>query len=102
MSWISFNDALKKFVEFTSWYNIVVFDWDYKVFEENCKLNNLEFPFKNNPFFRLCEILPKIWLKREEWSSWTLYKLVWKSMNTKSHNALHDVRSMAMFLESIL
>lgn len=101
-NWISFKEALDVFIKFTKWYNIVVFDWDYKVFEENCKLNNLEFPFENNPFFRLCEILPEMWLKREDCSSWTMYKHVWKDMNSLPHNALHDVRSMAIFLENTL
>lgn len=99
---IPFSDALKKFVEFIKNYNVCTFDGDYEVFEENCRLNKIDFPFKNNVFVRVCESLPKWGINREEYSSGTLYKAVGAKMDGHVHNALHDVRSMAVALKELI
>lgn len=97
---IPFSEALQKFVEFSSGLKICAFDSDYLVFRENCIINNIDFPYSDQPFIRLCEYLEQWGIDRDKYLSGTLYKAVGARMDTKEHNALHDVRSMGTVIKS--
>lgn len=101
--WVDFKEALDKFVDFSKWYNICAYGWDFGVFEENCKLYGLDFPFADSPFCKVNEALIKWWIDKDKYTSWTLYKAVWAKMEWHHvHNALHDVRSMAVALKKLI
>ncbi len=99
---ISFADALEKFINFTKGYNICTYDRDYLVFKGNCRLNDIHFPFEKSPFVRVCETLHKWNIDKDAYSSGTLYKAVGVKMKGHVHNALHDVRSMAVALKKLI
>ncbi len=99
---VSFKEALEKFVSFGEGYNVCTYDNDYFIFEENCRLNSADFPFKHNPFARVCEALAQWNIDKTKYSSGTLYKAVGEKMNGRVHNALHDVRSMAIALKELV
>lgn len=96
---ISFVEALNKFIEFSKNCNICTYDTDYYIFNENCELNKIKFPFKDEPFIRISQYLADWGIEREKYSSGTLYKAIGEKMDTKVHNALHDVRSMALVVK---
>lgn len=99
---ISFIKALKQFVEFCRDYPVWTFNADYGVFKQNCTFFNIDMPFKKD-FIRVKPLLSSWGIDPNKYSSGTLYKVTKQKMQGHVHNALHDVRSMAMsvhYLES--
>ena len=92
---LSFPEALDHFRKFADGYLIWVFDRDWFVFEENCNLNKVDFPFRDKEFIRVKPQLPGWGIDPEKYSSGTLYEAVGLEMKGHVHNALHDARSMA-------
>lgn len=92
---LSFEVALDKFVSFCGDNPIATMDGDWFVWQENCRLNGLPFPFREQPFIRICELLAGWGIERSKYSSGTLYKAAGLDMDGHVHDALHDVRSLS-------
>ena len=89
------NRALKLFREFCKDDAIWTFDKDEEVFRQNCGYIDMSFPFKVH-FIRVKPLLAQWGVDPAMYSSGTLYKAAGLLMKGHVHNALHDVRSMAM------
>ncbi len=95
---LSFSEGFDRFVKFCKDYPIFTFDKDYEVFEQNCIMNKVDFVFKNFPFVRVKSLLHSYGINPDSYSSGTLYQAVGLKIDGHVHNALHDVRSMALSL----
>jgi inhibitor of KinA sporulation pathway (predicted exonuclease) len=98
--WVDFETGLRKFIDFIWSHSVTTFDRDWFVFQENCRLNGIDFPFLNTEFLRVKERLQSLGVNpHKPWlSSGTLYQEVGIDMQGHVHDAMHDVRSMAAFL----
>ncbi len=92
---VPFPKALNKLVEFCGSYPIWTFNNDYDVLIQNCTFHNIRNPFAN-PFVRVRPMLRKFNIDPAQYSSGTLHRAVDIQMTGHVHNALHDVRSMAI------
>ena len=70
---------------------------DEGVFRENCTLCGLEFPFAR-PWHRLRPYLDEVGVDTAANSSGDLHALTPEPLSGRTHDALHDVRSMARWL----
>ncbi len=92
---IEFPEALKALMGFVQSNPIWTFFGDWGVLRQNCGYFNIEFPFENNPFIKVKELLPQWGIDPQAYSSGTLHQAAGMDMEGQVHNALHDVRSMA-------
>lgn len=92
---VPFDEALMHFVRFCSDIPIWTFIGDYDVFQQNCALHAIEFPFITRPFVCVKPMLAAWGIDSSVYSSGTLYRAAGLRMEGHVHNALHDVRSMA-------
>jgi len=92
---LSFPHALRKLKNFCKEYPIWTFNNDYAVLRQNCAFHNIPNPFKK-PFVRVQPLLSNFNINPTKYSSGTLHKAVNVFMQGHVHNALHDVRSMAL------
>lgn len=92
---VSFEAALHQFLDFCKNANVWTYNADWSVFQQNCKLHTLGFPFASQPFSRVCSML-KGWGvdNHDSYSSGTLHRAAGLEMEGQVHNALFDVRSM--------
>ena len=95
---IPFADALKLFSMFirpeTS---VICMNGDEGVMRENCALHDVEYPFGS--WYRLRPFLEACGVTMAGLSSGDLHKLTVAPLTGHTHNALHDVRSMAHWLK---
>jgi len=94
---LDFAEALGLFFEFCGHGStpVICMNGDEAVFRENCALTRNVFPFPN-PFHRLDPFLLSLGIEVD--SSGDLHKLTRTPLSGHTHNALHDVRSMAKWL----
>ena len=97
---VSFSEALSRFVDFSSEADIYTFDKDEEVLRQNCDYIGLPWPFKKT-FIRVKALLPIYGIDPDAYSSGTLHKVVGLKMGGHVHNALHDVRSMAVAMHKL-
>ena len=90
---MDFPEGFQKLVEFCNGYPIWTFDKDQEVLEQNCGYFGIEFSLPD--LVRVKPQLPEWGIDPNKYSSGTLYKAAGAEMNGHTHNALHDVRSMA-------
>lgn len=93
---VEFSQALQKFIEFCGSRDIWTFDKDFEVLVQNCGYKNTAFALSGSPFVRVKPKLPAWGIDASAYSSGTLYRAAGLIMNGHVHNALHDVRSMAV------
>lgn len=91
---IEFETALKELLEFIEDYPVWTFNNDYNVFALNCQIQNLANPLPK--FTRVKPKLPSWSIDPDKYSSGTLHMAAGIKLEGHVHNALHDVRSMAM------
>jgi inhibitor of KinA sporulation pathway (predicted exonuclease) len=92
---MSFEEGLRKLIQFVRRYPLYTFDQDEAVLRQNCSYVYVKYPFDNRPFIRIKPKLPSWGLESGAYSSGTLYQSVGLNLSGHVHNALHDVRSMA-------
>ena len=96
---VSFAEALERFVEFSRAASaIICMNRDSGVFRENCDINQLVFPFRED-FHRLRPFLVAQGIDLDNISSGELHKLTSTPIVGHTHDALHDCRSMAVWLK---
>jgi inhibitor of KinA sporulation pathway (predicted exonuclease) len=95
---VSFSEALNDFLNFVDGHPVICMNGDEAVMRENCQLNGIDFPF-NNSWHRLRPYLELIGVDVQNLSSGDLHNLTPRPLIGHTHNALHDVRSMARWLE---
>jgi inhibitor of KinA sporulation pathway (predicted exonuclease) len=96
---VSFAEALERFVEFSRAASaIICMNRDSGVFRENCDINQLAFPFRED-FHRLRPFLVAQGIDLDNISSGELHKLTSTPIVGHTHDALHDCRSMAVWLK---
>lgn len=93
----SFAIALLKLATFAEGCDIVCMNGDGKVMLENCDINGVTYPFARQ-FHRLRPLLAREGVDLTLHSSGDLHKLTPTPIGGRTHNALHDVRSMAVWL----
>lgn len=95
---ISFEAAFDQFMSLAEQADsIICMSGDSGVFRENCELNGLEFPFESD-FHRLRPFLETQGVDLRNHSSGDLHKLTSRPIVGQTHDALHDCRSMAVWL----
>lgn len=97
---MSFEEALDRFYGF-AWRGslpVVCMNADETVFRENCRLTGIEFPFAQS-WHRLRPFLEASGVDLSTRSSGDLHLLTPTPLIGHTHNALHDVRSMARWLQ---
>jgi inhibitor of KinA sporulation pathway (predicted exonuclease) len=78
---------------------VICMNADEAVMHENCRINNIEFPFENS-WHRLRPYLEKRGIDLRNLSSGDLHRLTPHPLEGgHTHYALHDVKSMARFLQ---
>ena len=97
---INFPDALRILYAYSEGDDlpVVCMNADEAVMRENCQINEIDFCFKNS-WHRLRPYLETIGVDLSEMSSGDLHKLTPAPLVGHTHNALHDVSSMARYLE---
>lgn len=93
---VSFSDALTTVCEWISGSPVVCMNADEAVFRENCTINGRDFSFPS--FHRLRPFLETEGVDLTGLSSGDLHRLTDTPIEGHTHNALHDVRSMAIWL----
>lgn len=94
---ISLPDALTQLVKFCDGYEIYTFDKDWNVLRQNYGYLGMDFDFENRPFTRVKTCLGEWGVDGDAYSSGTLHHAAGIEMDDATvHNALHDVRSMAV------
>jgi inhibitor of KinA sporulation pathway (predicted exonuclease) len=96
---VSFQQALGSFYDFTEQGSlpVICMNGDSAVFRKNCAISGITFPFVNN-FHRLRPFVEAAGIDMRLNSSGTLHALTDTPLEGHVHNALHDTRSMALFL----
>ena len=95
-------DRLPQFVEFCGTHPVICMNADEAVFRENCQINDVAFPWNdswNDSWHRLRPFLEQQGVDPTSVSSGDLHRLTSKPLTGHTHNALHDVRSMARWLQ---
>jgi inhibitor of KinA sporulation pathway (predicted exonuclease) len=92
----SFAQRQKEFLDFCGADPIICMNADETVFRENCGINDVDFPFRS--FHRLRPFLEAQGVDLTGISSGDLHTLTASPLVGHTHNALHDVRSMACWL----
>lgn len=96
---LHFSTTFSRLVQFCEDLPIWVYDKDGEVLDQNC-----DFWHIRNPLSKIVRVKPYLQSKGidpEQYSSGTLYKAAGLSLEGHVHNALHDVRSMAIALHVI-
>ena len=95
---ISFQKALSRFLTYSHRAeSTICMNADCGVFRENCAIHSLLIPFKKD-FHRLRPFLEKTGVDLSNTSSGDLHKLTPNPLKGRTHDALHDCRSMATYL----
>ena len=95
---VSFPEAVKQFELLASRATATIcMNGDSGVFRENCRINNIPFPFEQD-FNRLRPFLERQKVDLSKCSSGELHKLTPTPLEGHTHDALHDCRSMATWL----
>lgn len=93
----SFTLAILKLVAFAEGCDIVCMNGDGKVMLDNCDIHGITYPFARQ-FHRLRPLLVADGVDLTSHSSGDLHKLTSTPLEGRTHNALHDVRSMTAWL----
>ena len=95
-----FNFRLQEFTDFCApaFAPIICMNADETVFRENCSINGIEFRLPS--FHRVRPFAESLGFDLTHLSSGQLHTLTPEKLEGHTHNALHDVRSMACFLRS--
>lgn len=93
----SFTLALLKLVSFAEGCDIVCMNGDGKVMLDNCDIHGIAYPFARQ-FHRLRPLLMSDGVDLTSHSSGDLHTLTPTPIKGRTHDALHDVRSMAAWL----
>ena len=98
---MAFSDALNITEEFTEQWKLplICMNGDGGVVAENCRINGIEIP--DAQWHRLVPYLIRCGVNLEEISSGDLHKLTNMPLTGRTHNALHDVRSMARWIKAV-
>jgi inhibitor of KinA sporulation pathway (predicted exonuclease) len=91
-----FPVGLTALMEFIGDLPVIVMNADEAVFRENCRINDLDFTLPS--FHRLRPFLEACGVDLRGRSSGDLHALTDEPLKGHTHNALHDVRSMAAWL----
>lgn len=94
---VTFAQALTDFAAFCGDLPIVCMNADCAVFMTNCDLNGVRYPF-GRQFHRLRPQLERVGVDLTSHSSGDLHLLTGTPLRGHTHNALHDVRSMAAWM----
>lgn len=94
---IRFEDALRDFAAFCDDSPIICMNADCAVFMTNCDINGVRYPFSRQ-FHRLRPRLELAGVDLTSNSSGDLHRLTDAPLKGHTHNALHDVRSMAAWM----
>jgi inhibitor of KinA sporulation pathway (predicted exonuclease) len=95
----TFPDALTRFVNFAGANpRIICMNGDSAVFRENCEINGIPFPFERD-FHRLRPLLEQRGIDLSDNSSGDLHRLTPTPIIGHTHDALHDCRSMSVWLK---
>jgi inhibitor of KinA sporulation pathway (predicted exonuclease) len=92
-----FAEGLRRFANFCGTTPIICMSGDSGVWRENCKLNEEAFPFEMD-FHRLRPFLVEIGIDLQGLSSGDLHTLTDTPLQGHVHDALHDAKSMAIWL----
>lgn len=95
---VPFAVALGDFTAFVGDDPVICMNGDCRVFLDNCDINGVQFPFARQ-FHRLRPLLERSGVDLTRRSSGDLHELTPRPLVGHAHNALHDVRSMARWLE---
>lgn len=97
---VSFQKAINDFLGFTNEgiLPVICMNADEAVFRENCKINDINFPFPSS-WHRLRPFLEATGIDMSNLSSGDLHSLTQSPIKGHTHNALHDVRSMGVWLK---
>lgn len=96
---LSYPDAQKQLVAFCEGMpstRIVTYGWDENVLIENCDIHGIDYPFET--FRNLRFGLVNIGIDDTKYHSGQLHKLTDTPLEGHLHYALHDVRSMGVFI----
>lgn len=94
---VRFQEALRIVRQFGADWSVIVMNADEAVFRENCHINGLEYPYGAS-WHRLRPFLESRGVDLTARSSGDLHLLTDTPLIGHTHNALHDVRSMACWL----
>lgn len=96
---IPFPEALHSLCHFAHKASaIICMSGDSGVIRENCKIHGIDFPFEHD-FHRLRPFLERQGVDLSNRSSGDLHQLTPTPLIGHTHDALHDCRSMAMWLQ---
>ncbi|AWL11808.1 hypothetical protein HMF8227_01330 [Saliniradius amylolyticus] len=101
---VDYASALKAFHQFTEQGQLRCFCWgkDDEVLMENARLLSLPQPEFGGGFENLMDVFNRAGIAVNDVCSGDLHKVFQLPLKGEAHNALHDVRSMAVSLEHIL
>lgn len=94
---VAFATALADLATFVGGDRVICMNGDCKVILDNCDINGVRYPF-NGQFHRLRPLLERSGVDLTRRSSGDLHELTPSPLRGNTHNALHDVRSMAAWL----
>lgn len=94
---VTFAQAMAEFAAFCGDLPVVCMNADCAVFMTNCDLNGVRYPF-DRQFHRLRPLLERAGVDLTSHSSGDLHLLTGAPLHGHTHNALHDVRSMAAWM----
>lgn len=98
----SLERALDQLESFIGNHPVLTYDKDWFVLHQNVAYIDYEVAAIARPFIRVKHLLHLYDIDSNQYSSGSLYKAVGLDIDGHVHNALHDVRSMARALSSLV
>lgn len=101
---VDFVSCAEQFYEFADDGTLPCYSWgpDVGVLQENFTINSLPWPYSSEHFLDLKRVLMRVGLDYRQYVSGDLAKCVGQPQKGHMHNALYDVKSILVFLQTLL
>ena len=99
---LSFPEALAEFTAFCGESRLFCYGDDPGVLSENCELNGLAFPDFPAGIHDIRAVFERAGIDTRRYTSGTVHQAAGAAFDPAAHNALNDVRSMALTLRALI